>query len=298
MGKPKVVVIVGPTASGKTSLSIDLAKTFNGEIISADSRQVYKGLDIGTGKVTEEEMDGVPHYLLDVADPNETYTVHDYIRDGRKAIADIVARGKLPIIVGGTFFYVDALLGRVAVPTVAPNPKLRAELEKLDTLTLFHKLEEADPRRAADIDSQNRVRLIRALEIVDALGAVPQDETQELYDVLTIGIKIDKEDLRERFRKRIQSWLATGLEEEVHQLLRGGLTRERLHAIGFEYQLVLEKIEANMPEEIFVQKFIEKNWQYAKRQMTWLKRDNSINWFNLKTEKEHIPELIQTFLPN
>jgi len=294
--KPRVLVIVGPTASGKTSLSIALAKKFEGEIISADSRQVYRRLDIGTGKVTEEEMDAVPHHLLDVVDPQHVYTVHDYIRDGRKAIADIVSRGKLPIIVGGTFFYVDALLGRIAVPEVPPNPELRASLEELNTQTLFKKLEDTDPRRAADIDAHNRVRLIRALEIVDTVGSVPQITTEDAYDVCTIGINIDKEGLRERFRARIGLWVERGFEREVRQLLQSGLTRERLHTFGFEYQLMMEKIDTNMPDEAFIQKFIEKNWQYAKRQLTWLKRGTTIQWFDPNTEMKQITLTTESFL--
>ena len=170
--KPKILVVVGPTASGKTGLAIELAKRFNGEVISADSRQVYRGLDIGTAKTTKEEMDGVPHHLIDVADPKEVYNASDFKQGAEAAIADIVARGKLPIVAGGTFFYVDILLGRVALPDVPPNEQLRKKLEEKSAAELYQELQAKDPRRAAEIDPQNKRRVIRALEIARELDYV------------------------------------------------------------------------------------------------------------------------------
>ncbi len=278
--KPKILVIVGATASGKTSLSITLAKKFSGEIISADSRQVYKNLNIGTGKITTKEMQDVPHHLLDVASPINVYTVDDFQIDASNAIAEIVSRGHLPIIAGGTFFYIDILLGRVTHPKVPRNSILREHLETMSTNELFQKLKTHDPARAKTIDSKNPRRLIRALEIIDTLGKVPQIPVKENYSVLTIGIKCEKEELRLRFHNRAKQWLDEGFMTEIEILLKQGITIQRLNEIGFEYILGLQLYNKEINEEAFLQKFVEKNWQYAKRQNLWLKKDSSIVWIN------------------
>ena len=293
--KSKIVVIVGPTASGKTSLSINLAKKFSAEIISADSRQIYRGLDIGSGKVTKQEMKGVPHHLLDIINPTDTYTADAFKKAGSLAIEEITSRNHLPIIAGGTFFYVDTLLGRVTTPEIPPNPTLRAQLETYTTDELYSELRERDPRRASEMDPHNGRRLIRALEIVATLGAVPVIPTDEPYDVLTIGIITTKEELRARFKQRAEEWLELGLMSEVKNLLASGVSRKRLQEIGFEYLLAIELFEKNITTEEFLQKFIEKNWQYAKKQLMWLKRDETIQWFE-KDDMKSISKSIQSFL--
>jgi len=293
--KPKILVIVGPTASGKTSLSIQLATEFSGEIISADSRQIYRGLDIGSGKVTKAEMAGVPHHLLDVIDPKDTYTADDFKQAGKQAITEILGRNNLPIIAGGTFFYVDTLLGRITSPEIPPNPALRAILETYTVEELYAELREKDPRRALEMDPQNGRRLIRALEIVASLGAVPIIPTDEPYDVLTIGIITEKEALRTRFRQRAEQWLEQGFMDEIASLLASDLPRKRLEEIGFEYLLGIEFFEEKITREEFLQKFVEKNWQYAKRQITWLKRDATIQWFN-KDDTAAISKVVESFL--
>ncbi|NCN52209.1 tRNA (adenosine(37)-N6)-dimethylallyltransferase MiaA [Candidatus Parcubacteria bacterium] len=293
--KPKIVVIVGPTASGKTSLSIEVAKQFNGEVISADSRQVYRGLDIGSGKVTEEEMDGVPHHLLDVADPKDVYNVTDFVRDGRTAIADILARGKLPIVAGGSFFYVDALLGRVSTPEVPPNQELRKTLEEKSTEELFALLEEQDPRRAADIDKDNPVRLIRALEIVEAIGSVPESTQEELYKAFIIGIDIEKEKLHENIHTRLYTRLEEGMIEEVEHLHENGLSYERLESLGLEYRYIAQFLQKKIGKEEMCEKIESESRKFAKRQMTWLKRDKSIRWFK-KGEGNEVLTEIEKFL--
>ncbi len=278
--KPKVIIVVGPTASGKSALGVQLAKKYNGEVISADSRQVYRKLDIGTAKTTKEEMGGIPHHLIDIVDIEQVYSAADFKKDAAKAIEEITERSHLPIIVGGTFFYIDTLLGKVNLPEVPPNPALREKLEKKSNEQLLYLLEEKDPRRAAAVDPENRRRLIRALEIANTLDYVPNQPAQQSpYQALTIGIEIDRDELRDRFETRAKEWLKGGLIEEVKDLLEGGVTRERLSEIGFEYRLVLELIDGEIDEAKFIEKFIQKNWQYAKRQMTWLKRDASIHWF-------------------
>ena len=293
--KPKIVIVVGPTASGKTSLSIELARRFNGEIISADSRQIYRKLDIGTAKVTKEEMAGIPHHLIDIVDINQVYSAADFKRDGETAISTIQNRGHLPIIAGGTFFYVDVLLGKAMLPNVEPNQELRTILEDKATDELLTELEAKDPRRFKSIDKDNRRRIIRALEIIQNLEQVPtQEPTEEPYDSFIIGINTEKETLRTRYRDRATIWLANGFQNEVKRLLKDGASRDRLGEIGFEYRLMLELIDGEINKEAFVQKFIEKNWQYARRQTVWLKRDKSIHWF--ESDDSVIFEEVEEFL--
>lgn len=294
--KQKLVIVVGATASGKSHLGVALAKEFDGEVISADSRQVYRGLDIGTAKATPEEMAGVPHHLIDIADVDTVYSATDFKRDAEAAIEDITSRGKLPLIVGGTFFYIDVLLGRVNLPDVPPDPMLRAHLEEMPHETLYRQLEELDPERAFKIDPHNKRRLVRALEIIHAVGKVPESSSNECpYDVLTIGLEVGREELRSRYESRAREWLERGFKEEVERLLGGGVSRDRLHEIGFEYRLMLEHLDGALDEEQFVQRFIEKNWQYAKRQLTWLRRDKSIEWFSYGNGDD-IVAFVQDFL--
>ena len=294
--KPKIVVIVGPTASGKTPLAIELAKKFNGEVVSADSRQVYRGLDVGTEKISPKETQGIPHHLIDIVDVGAIYTSVDFRRDADTAIRDISGRGKLPIIAGGTFFYVDTLLGKVSPAEVEPDREFRAGLELKDTDVLFRMLENQDPRRALDIDSENRRRLIRALEIVNVLGNVPASKLEVCpYDVLMIGILTDPVELRARIRARAESAITRGLVEETKILIENGVSKERLKEIGLEYRLVLEFLDGMYDEATLIQKLEEKVWQYAKRQRTWLKRDQSIHWFSLSDTKK-IFSTVTTFL--
>jgi tRNA dimethylallyltransferase len=293
--KTKVVVIVGPTASGKTSLGVEIAKKFNGEIISADARQVYKGLDIGSGKVTPEEMDGVPHHLLDIADPNEVYTAADFKRDGEKVITDIVSRDKQPIIAGGTFFYIDTLLGRTSLPDVPPNPELREKLETLSTDVLYNSLLRLDPKRAETIDKHNKVRLVRALEIIEALGSVPEAKSEELYDAFTLGIEIPKELLHQNIRARLFARLDQGMVEEVGRLHENGLSWKRLESLGLEYRYIAEYLQEKVTKEEMLEKLETEIRHFAKRQMTWLRQDNAIHWFRPE-EKERIYDEIQAFL--
>jgi len=293
--KEKVLAIVGPTASGKTSLSIEISKKFNGEVISADSRQVYRGLDLGTGKVTPEEMQGIPHHLLDVADPMEVYNSSDFVIAGRKAVSKIVSESKLPIIAGGSFFYIDNLLGKINTPEVPPNPELRAKLEKMDNEALFGALEKSDPRRASEIDRHNKVRLVRALEIVASLGAVPEQISEPLYNVLTIGIKIDKDELHENIHTRIISRLNEGMIEEVEKLHDDGMTYERMEELGLEYRYIAKYLQKQITKEKMIEEIDAKTRQFAKRQLSWLKRDADIKWFELDEAKKILSN-VEAFL--
>ncbi len=293
--KLKVIVIVGPTASGKTSLSVKLAQKYNGEIISADSRQVYKGLNLGTGKVTKEEMQDIPHHLLDVAGPKETYTVADFVRDGRKATESILERKKTPIIVGGTFFYIDALLGKISTPEVPPDPELRRELTALSEEALYDRLKSTDPTRAEKIDSKNKRRLVRALEIVSALGSVPHTIQESPYDVLTIGISISKEQLKKNIHERLLDRIEAGMVEEVETLHAQGLSYERMEDLGLEYRYIARHLKGELPYCKMIEELETKIGQYAKRQMTWLKRDKEIVWVKVG-DINRIEILVQNFI--
>lgn len=293
--KPKVIVIVGPTASGKTSLSIELAKKFNGEVISADSRQVYRGLDLGSGKVALNEMKGIAHHMLDVADPKTIYTVSDYVRDARPILTDIHHRGLTPVVVGGSFFYVDALLGRVSLPEVPPNEELREELDSMTTEELFTHLSERDPRRAGEIDKDNRRRLIRAIEISAELGSVPLPYTESPYDVLMLGIDIEKETLLANIHTRLIERIEKGMIEEVKNLHEHGLSFDRLESLGLEYRYIARHLRGELPYCTMLKELETKIGQFAKRQMTWLKRDKHIVWMK-KDDKETLLRTVETFL--
>ena len=281
MKKEKVVIILGPTASGKTSLSIELAKKFDGEIVSADSRQVYAGLDLGTGKVTKEEMSGIRHHLLDVANPKKVFTVADYVKLATAAIDDICARGKTPIVVGGTGFYIDALTSGMVIPEVSPNPELRAKLDKKSLAQLVAMLEKLDPERAATIDKNNPVRLVRAIEIAKALGKVPKLSAAEpKYDALKIGLDMRDETLKERIKVRLKERLKKGMLREATRLHDKGLTWIRMRTLGLEYRHMADHLTNKTSREEFEAGLAADIWQYAKRQRTWFKRDKNIVWLD------------------
>lgn len=288
--KQKVIVIVGPTASGKSDLGVKIAKKINGEVISADSRQVYKGLDIGTGKITKHERRGVPHYLLDVADPRRTFSAARYQKLGKAAIRTILKKGKIPIIVGGTGLYIDSLTYDYPLPSVKPNLKLRKELEKISTEDLFRKLLMKDSVRASGIDRRNRRRLIRALEIlqkqpIPEYGSVLRRISP--YELVKIGIRKDPSDLKNLIHKRLLKRLHHGLVKEVKKLIeKDGVSHKRLEDLGLEYRYVSRYLRKELTKAEMIQKLDSEIWKYAKRQMTWFKRDKEIRWINLEEEKE------------
>ncbi len=280
---PKVVVIVGPTASGKSAYAVKLAKKIRGEVISADSRQVYKGLDIGTGKITKKEMRGVPHHMLDVVSPKKVFTANDFVTQGRRAIEEILQRGKVPIICGGTGFYIDTLLGRIAVPKVPPNPKLRKILEKKTVAQLFAILKKLDSRRARDIDAKNPVRLIRAIEIARALGHVPRSNPDPLpYPVEWIGIQMPETKLRARIHKRLHARMKSGMLAEARRLHNpptgGGLSYKRMHALGLEYRYLALFLQKKLSKQNMLAELEKDIWRYARRQMGYWRRNKEIVW--------------------
>ncbi|MEK7081361.1 MAG: tRNA (adenosine(37)-N6)-dimethylallyltransferase MiaA, partial [Patescibacteria group bacterium] len=233
----KILVVVGPTASGKSDLAVYLAKKFGGEVISADSRQVYKGLDVGTGKITKKEMFGISHHLLDVASPKRVFTVTEYKSLAEKALGDIWRRGKVPIVCGGTGFYIRAVIDNLIIPEVPPDKKLRRRLDKKTVDELFAILKSLDPRRAKEIDAKNPRRLIRAIEIATALGHVPRLEASlPSYDVLKVGLTLPDKILKQRIHIRLFARISRGMVAETKRLHKQGLSWKRMDELGLEYR--------------------------------------------------------------
>ncbi len=286
---PKLIVVVGPTASGKSSLAVLLAKKFNGEVVSADSRQVYRGFNLGSGKVTKKEMDGITHHMLDVADPKRIFTASHYARLGGKVIKDIVRRGKTPIVCGGTGFYIRALVDGLVIPDAKPNAKLRKELEKKTNDELFKILKEKDPGRASTIDSKNPRRLIRALEIIDALGRVPEIKKNPLpYPTLFIGISKKQELLKNLVIKRLEKRIQLGMLAEIKKLHAGGLSWKKLESFGLEYRYTALLLQNKINKETFIHELTKQILDYSKRQMTWFKPDIRIHWVTKSVEAEKL----------
>ncbi len=288
MLKPKLIVILGPTSSGKSSLAIKLAKKFNGEIISADSRQVYKGMDIGTGKVTKKEQKLIPHHLLDVASPKKQFTVSDFKPLAQFAIQKIWKKNKLPFLVGGTPFYIYATIDDLNIPEVKPNLKLRKQLEKKSAKELFQLLKKLDPRRAKDIDPNNPRRLIRAIEIIKTTGhAIPAlSSSSSPYDLLILGIKKDQNELYKLIDKRLDERLKHSLILEVKKLLKQKISHKRLQSFGLEYRFISLYLQGILNYEDMVMQLKNAIHKFSKRQMTWFKTDKRIHW--VKNEKQAV----------
>lgn len=283
----KIIAVVGPTASGKSALAVEVARLVGGEIVSADSRQVYTGLDIGTGKVTKREMRGIPHHLLDVASPKRTMSVVQYERLATHAIRDILKRGKVPVICGGTGLYVDAVLTDASFPAVPPNATLRKNLEKFSVAELFEKLQKLDPIRAETIDGKNPRRLIRAIEIATALGSVPtRASAKPRYDVLVIGLTLPREELLERIRTRLLARMRRGMVAEARHLRAEGLSWKRMESLGLEYRFLAQFLQGKITKEEMFSLLEIAIRQYAKRQMVWFKRNEKIKWFAPKDTKK------------
>ncbi len=290
----KILVIVGPTSSGKSDLAVELALKFNGEIVSADSRQVYKGLDIGSGKITKEEMKGVPHHLLDVADPKHVFNITEFKELAEKSINNILDRNKLPIIAGGTGFYARAVVDGLSFPDVPPNERLREELETKNIEELSEILKTLDSDRHASIDIYNKRRFVRAIEIAKAVGYVPKAKTNPKYESLQIGIETGDE-LRERIEQRLENRLKAGMLEEVEKLHENGLPWERFEELGLEYRYISRFLRGMISEEKMKEEIINKSWQYSRRQLTWFRKDKRIKWFKYE-DFENIYEAIDNFI--
>jgi len=307
----KIIAIVGPTASGKSNLAVKIALFINknakklgvkgAEIISADSRQIYKWLDIGSNKITKKEMRGVPHRLLSVASPKKTFTAAQYQKLAVKAIGQIIKNKNIPILCGGTGFYIDSVIYGMHFPEVRSNLKLRKKLEKIATEKLFEMLKKKDPQKAIAIDKSNRRRLVRALEIVIATKKpISPLKKDSRYKPLIIGVAPDMSKLKDKMARRLDTRMKKGLIKEVKQLhKKHGLSWKRLESFGLEYRFIAQFLQKKISKKEMREKIINKSRRYAKRQMTWFKRNNNIIWIvNHDKKLPALPQIVSEFLIN
>ena len=286
----KVVVIVGPTASGKTALSIALAKRINGEIISSDSMQIYKDMDIGTAKVTKEEMDGIKHYLVDFVSPDKRYTVSDFKKDCTLAIEEILQKGKVPIIVGGTGLYVDSVINEIEYPNMEFDEEYRNSLmekakDQDELLKLWNEAYEIDPDAMQKISKNDKKRIIRVLEIYKATGKtktqmeIESRKNSPKYDFKIFAVNMDRDILYDRINRRVDIMIENGLEDEVRNIMnKYDSFPTALQGIG--YKEVVEYFDGKISREEMIEKIKQESRRYAKRQLTWFRRNTNIKWLD------------------
>ena len=321
----KIIVILGPTSAGKSAVAIKLAQKFDGEVVSVDSRQIYRGMDVGTGKVTQDKIsnfirrgeqisnqiqntkfkkikpfisEGVVHHMLDIVSPKTNFSAAQFKKKADKIIKDILRRGKLPILCGGTGFWIKAAVDNITYPEVKPDWKLRKKLEQKEITELIHELKKLDPRRAENIDAKNKVRLIRAIEICKTLGKVP-DMSYGLqvtsYEFLQIGISVPKEKLHAKIKKRLDTRWQAGMISEVQKLKKSGLSFQKIQSFGLGYFWIPEYLQEKITlEELYERVYLAEK-DYAKRQMTWFQKDHRIKW--LKKYKDMEKE-VSVFIKN
>src|SRR6266849_3573828 len=296
---PKLVVVLGPTASGKSGSGITLAQCFHGEIVSADSRQVYHGLDIGTAKVTPEQRALIPHHLLDVVDPLEIYTVAQFQREAIAAINDILARGHQPFLVGGSPHYIQAVIDNLEIPHIEPQPELRAQLAARPLAELLAQLEELDPQSASTIDRNNPRRVIRALEVCLVSGkpfSQQRKMSEPLYQSLLLGIEWPREVLYRRIDERVDERMQQGMVQEVQTLLDEGISQQRLEALGLEYRFISRWLTGAFEnEDEMVQKLKYAIHDFTRRQLTWFRKEKRIVWMN-GGDWEQAEDVVRDFL--
>ena len=275
----KLIVIAGTNASGKSGLGVELALRYGGEIVSADSRQVFRGLDLGSGKIAPEEMKGVPHHLIDVCDPGDFFSMHDFQRLAYGAIDGIIARGRLPFLVGGTGLYVACVTEGYVMSDNPPDLEYRAYLETFETPELFKMLVKAVPD--TDVEPKNRNRVMRLLEKLHA-GDDHVPHSQPRYECLKLGVTWDRETLKKRIDERLQRRLDAGMIDEVRGLIDRGVSVGFLKKLGLEYRYITQYLIGEIPSEAeMVELLATAIKQFAKRQMTWFKRDKGITWLDM-----------------
>lgn len=306
----KIIAVLGPTATGKTDLAFQLARKFQGELIAADSRQVYRGLDIGTGKMPSRKMtlekskgswkiNGVKVWMYDVVDPKKQYSVASYAKDANQVINKIFKKGKRPILVGGTGLYFKALLEGLSNLGIPMDMQLRKILSSLSLEQLQKRLQELSPKKWKDInnsDRQNPRRLIRAIELSTLSlrgvkrsrlrsGLIARDDK-----VLKIGLTASREIIYERINNKALEWVELGVVDEVRNLLKKGVTKKRITELGLEYAVIVEYLDEKISLDQMIEKMQNKVRQYAKRQMTWFKKEKEVYWFNI-TDKNFVPKV-------
>ena len=280
---PNLLVIVGPTAVGKTALAIDLAQSLEGEIVSADSRQIYRGMDIGTAKPTRQEQSRAPHHLIDIVAPDEPYTLAQFQSDAYAAIDDILARGKLPLLVGGTGLYVRAVVEGLRIPRVPPNEKLRAQLAAQDGLALYERLRELDPDAAARIDPRNIRRTVRALEVCLTTGRRFSElgrASPPPYRITQIGLTMNRSELYARIDARVERMMEQGLVAEVEALVRQGYGWNLPSMSGLGYREMGAYLRGEVQLDEAVMNIKRNTRDFVRRQYTWFRlKDERIRWF-------------------
>lgn len=296
MGKIKIITVEGPTASGKTSLGIEIALKYGGEIVSADSMQIYKHMDIGSAKPTAEELAAVPHHMISIAEPTVNYSLSDYVTEARKAIADIHERGKIPVIVGGTGLYINTLINNINLSEETPNSDLRHELERYaeeqGNEALHMRLEKIDPEAARNIHMNNVKRVIRAIEIYENTGITMTEQIRrsksagKIYEAHEYGVRYEREVLYDRINRRVDMMLESGLVGEVKACLKLGCTRDNTSMQGIGYKEVIDYLEDKCDFDTMTDRIKQESRRYAKRQITWFKRNN-ITWL----EPGQIPDI-------
>ena len=304
MDKTKVIVICGPTASGKTALSIELAKKIDGEIISSDSMQIYKDMNIGTAKPSKEEMQGIKHYLIDFIDPDKRYSVADFKKDAENAIQEIIKKGKVPIIVGGTGLYVDSLIYGIEYQDIKLDEQFRKQLEEIALQDgglekLYNNAKEIDSLAIEKISPNDKKRIIRILEIYKATGKTKTEQEQESrrngvkYDYKIFAINIEREKLYERINKRVDIMIQQGLIEEVKELLQK-YQKFPTAMQGLGYKEVVEYFNEKCTKEEMIEKIKMETRRYAKRQITWFKKNKQTIWIDgLKDKQDNIQIILE-----
>ncbi|WP_108669351.1 tRNA (adenosine(37)-N6)-dimethylallyltransferase MiaA [Peribacillus acanthi] len=292
--KQKLIVIIGPTAVGKTKLSVELAQRFNGEVISGDSMQIYRGLDIGTAKITTEEMDGVPHHLIDIKDPKESFNAAEFQELASNVIRTIAQRGNIPIIAGGTGLYIQSLLYQYEFSEAVSDQEFRQEWEQLAQNMgeeyVHNRLSEIDPESASRIHPNNTRRVIRALEIFHLTGVTMTDTLkaqtmQSRYDFILIGLDMNRDLLYERINKRVDLMIEQGLINEVMELYNQGIRDvQSIQAIG--YKEIYEYLDGKCTLDVAVEKLKQNSRRYAKRQLTWFRNKMNVNWFDMSNVQD------------
>ena len=289
MDKPKVIVICGPTASGKTRLSIELAKQINGEIISCDSMQVYKDMNIGTAKPTTEEMQGIKHYLIDYVSPTKRYSVSDYKKDAKKAINEIIAKNKVPIIVGGTGLYIDSLIYEIEYPEIEFDEqyrnKLEKEVEEKGLLELYEKAKEIDSEAIQKISKTDKKRILRILEIYHSTGKTKTElekqsrQKEPEFEYHVYALSWDRDILYQRINKRVDMMIEQGLIQEVEEITKKYKTFPTAMQ-GLGYKEVVEYLDGKITKEEMIEKIKKETRRYAKRQLTWFRKNKQTIWLD------------------
>lgn len=306
--KQKLVVVAGPTASGKTRLAIEIAKRFNGEIVGADSMQIYKYMNIGTAKPTAEERAEVPHHMIDFLEPDAPYSVAEYTEDAHRVIAEIASRGKLPVMCGGTGLYINSVVDDVTFGDFETDYALREELQKIaeteGTQKLLDMLAEFDPESAQRLHPNNMRRIIRAIEFYKVTGTTISahqkmtKERESRYEPIMLSIAWDRQELYERINKRVDIMLEEGLFDEVRDMTERGYTKQLNSMQGIGYKEVMDCMNGLMTYEEAVELIKQSSRRYAKRQLTWFRRDARINWVSAENAVEEAIKLVAEKLDN